>query len=136
MWRHGGMLVLAGLVVAALPQTVAAQKLEAGTWTGTIAPPGNTPSPATFEVRVRGDTTSITIKTQFGDLPFTDIKVLADRLTFTFTPGTPVNCVLMLRPDKSYAGNCTDGDGENGQLVMIPPAKSGHLFPGSMRRSR
>ena len=119
------MLWLIGLLVLAAPQAGAAQKLAAGTWTGSIAPPGNAATPATFDVRVSGDTTSIMIKTQYGDFPFEQIKVLADRITFTFTPGTPVNCVLMLRPDKSFGGDCTDGDGEKGQIVMVPPAKQG-----------
>jgi len=119
------MLFLIGMVVLAAPQAATAQKLAPGTWTGTIAPPGNAPTPATFDVKATGDSTAITISTQFGDVPFTQIKVLADRITFTFTPGTPVNCVLMLRPDKSYAGDCTDTDGEKGQIVMIAPTKSG-----------
>jgi hypothetical protein len=118
------MFWLFGLVLVA-PQIASAQKLEPGTWTGTITPPNNPTTAVTYDVRVNGDTTSVTIKTPFGDLPFTQLKVLADRLTFVFAPGTPVTCTLLLRPDKSYAGDCTDNDGETGQLVMIPPAKSG-----------
>ena len=114
-------LWLMGLLLLAAPMAAAAQKLQPGTWTGTIAPPGNSPSPATFEVKVNGDSTSILLKTQFGELPLTQIKVSADRINFVFSPGPQVNCILMLREDKSYAGDCKDGNGGTGQIVMTPP---------------
>jgi len=117
-WLIGALLLL--------PQFASAQKLAPGTWTGTVAPPGDAATPVTFDVKVGGDSTSITIKTPNGEVPFTQIKVLADRLTFVFTPGIAVNCTLMLRPDKSYAGECTDGNGGKGQMVMVPPAKPGN----------
>ena len=124
MRRHTGKLLLLGLAVLVLPQIAAAQ-LQTGTWTGTIAPPGDQPVPVTFDVKGRGDSTSILLKTPMGEVPFTQIKLLADRITFVFMPGgDTVSCTLMLRPDKSYGGDCKDEAGGTGQIVMIPP-KSG-----------
>ena len=117
-WRP--ILAVFGLLM--LPLSAQAQQLQTGTWTGTITPPNTESAQATYNVRMSGDTLKITIMTPFGDLDFSDIKVQSDRITFTFIPGTPVNCTLMLREDKSYAGDCVDSDGDTGVLVMVPPA--------------
>lgn len=103
-----------------IPSGASAQ-MKAGAWTGTVTPPDNPVVDATFDVRVSGDTTHITIKVEFGDFPAHDVKVLDDRVTFTFEPGVPVNCVLMLQENGNYSGDCTDPNGEIGVIVMVPP---------------
>jgi len=103
-----------------LPSIGSAQ-MKAGAWTGTVTPPDNPAVDATFDVRVSGDSTHITIKVEFGDFPAHDVKVLDDRVTFTFEPGVPVNCVLMLQENGNYSGDCTDPNGEIGVIVMVPP---------------
>ncbi len=133
MLRPCQRLTLVGLALLAAPLTGAAQKLQPGTWTGTITPPGAGAMPVTYDVRVSGDTTNITMKAQFGELPLLEIKVLADRVTFSFSPGPTVRCTLMLREDKSYTGSCIDSDGDSGQLVMIPPSKSGSAEASPLR---
>jgi len=110
----------AGLLLAT-PLALSAQKLTPGVWTGTVSPPDGPTISATFDVRVRGDTTSITIRAEPGEFVLSDIKVSADRLTFTFSAGTTVRCTLMLRDDKSYSGDCTDDEGGKGVIVMNPP---------------
>jgi len=114
-------LAIALVLVIAAPLTVAAQKLTPGTWTGTVTAPDAGEVSATFDVRVSGDTTSITLKGEFGEFPLADVKVSEDRLTFTFSPGTMVRCTLMLRQDKSYSGDCLDDEGGKGVMVMNPP---------------
>ena len=122
--RHRSRLPALLLVLFAAPAALAAQKLETGTWTGTLMPPGEEAHAVTFLVRTSGDTTFITLRADpIGDLPFENIKVLADRITFSFSPGVVVNCILMRRDDGSYKGVCTDSDGGTGVIEMIPPAK-------------
>jgi len=109
-----------------VPSFVSAQKMQAGTWTGTITPPNSTANPVTFEVSMAGDTTKIVVKgTPIGDLPFENVKVAADRVTFRFTPGTPVSCTLMAQDGGGYKGNCVDSNGEIGVIEMLPPKKEG-----------
>lgn len=117
-------LILIALALLVGPSTAAAQRLQPGTWTGTVTPPNGETVNVTFDVRETGDTVSITLKSEFGDFPFSSIKVAPDRLTFTFTPGTPVDCTLMLRENGNYSGDCIDSDGEAGIIVMIPPAET------------
>ena len=119
-------LALAMALLAAAPLALAGQKLTPGTWTGTVTPPEGGAVSTAFEVRVSGDTTSITMRGEFGEFALDDIKVQPDRLTFTFSPGTTVRCTLMLREDKSYGGDCTDGEGGTGVIVMNPP-RAGEL---------
>ena len=117
-------LVPALLVAAAfaIPATVAAQKLTPGTWTGSIAPPDNSALDATFDVRMAGDTTKITIKAAGREVEATDVKVQKDRVLFAFAPGgTAVQCTLLAKEDKSYTGDCLDSQGGKGTIVMRPP---------------
>lgn len=114
-----GFLSLALALAMTAPAT--AQDIQTGTWTGSITPPGVPTQETTYEVTASDDMVAITIATPIGDLPFNDLEVGADRLTFSFEPGTPVDCVLMLRDDGSYSGECVDSDGDPGVLVMVPP---------------
>jgi hypothetical protein len=117
--------LLAALAFLALgPAVAAAQKLEAGTWTGTVAPPDGGALEVTYEVKVAGDTVAITIVAAGqGSFAFNDVKVANGKLTFTWAPGPTLKCELALREDKSWAGPCTDPGGSTGQLTMIPPKK-------------
>ena len=112
------MLVAAALV---LPASLAAQKMAPGTWTGTIAPPNNTAQDATFDVRMSGDTTKITLKADGRVIEAVNVKVESKRLLFTFSAGTTISCTLLLKDDKSYSGDCLDSEGGKGVIVMRPP---------------
>ena len=113
-------LVLA--VTLAVPASLAAQKLTPGTWAGTISPPDNNVLQATFDVRMSGDTTKITMKADGRSIETTDVKVETDRLLFTFSPGgNAIRCTLLLRDDKSYSGDCLDPQGGKGVIAMKPP---------------
>ena len=113
---------LVGVLTLVMPASLAAQKLTAGTWTGTIAPPGQSAIEATFDVRTSGDTTKITLKADGRVIEATDIKVEPKQLLFTFNPGgETVRCTLLLRDDKSYSGDCLDNSGAKGVIVMRPP---------------
>ncbi len=114
---------LAFAATLAVPASLEAQKLTPGTWTGTISPPDNAALDATFDVRVAGDTTKITLNAGGGRvIEATDVKVEANRVLFTFAPGgTTVRCTLLLKDDKSYSGDCLDPQGGKGVIVMKPP---------------
>ena len=110
------------LVTLVMPASLAAQKLTAGTWTGTISPPDQGALDASFVVRMSGDTTKITLKADGREIEASDVKVEATRLLFVFAPGdTTVRCTLLLRDDKSYSGDCLDEQGGKGVIVMKPP---------------
>ena len=100
---------------------VHAQSLEPGTWTGTIAPPGNDSFDVTYDVVVKGDSLTITVHAPPGDRPFRDIKTSENQLTFWFEPGPRVDCVLAKHEDGSYSGDCVAQDGSVGHLTMVPP---------------
>jgi len=113
---------LAIAAALALPASLSAQKLTPGTWTGTISPPDQGTLNATFEVRMSGDTTKLTLNADGRVIEATDIKVEADRLLFTFSPGSDsIRCTLLLRDDKSYSGDCIDQRGGKGVIAMKPP---------------
>ena len=111
-----------GVLALVMPASLAAQKLTAGTWTGTISPPDQGALEATFDVRMSGDTAKITMKADGRAIEVADVKVEATRLLFTFSPGGPtIQCTLLLRDDKSYSGDCVDPQGGKGVIVMKPP---------------
>ena len=114
--------VLIGLMTLVMPATLAAQKLTPGTWTGTISPPDQGALDASFAVRMAGDTTKLTLMAGGMEVEASDVKVESSRLLFSWTPGdATVKCILLLREDKSYSGDCIDDKGEKGVIVMKPP---------------
>ena len=116
------LLALLAVTLFVLPASVEAQKVTPGSWTGTISPPNGGTVEATFDVRLSGDTTKITMNVGGGAMETTDVKVEASRLLFTFAPGgDAVKCSLSLQTDKSYSGDCIDARGGKGTIVMKPP---------------
>jgi hypothetical protein len=125
--RHRHLITLALASLLALPVAASAQTLKPGIWTGTVAPPGEGVVAVTFDVKVAGDTTSITLTAgEHGTFKLEEVKVTADKITFKFTPGPVVSCTLAKKDDGSYAGDCSDG-GESAQMTMIPPKTEDEL---------
>ena len=102
-----------------------AQKLEVGTWTGSVTPPGEqVPENVTYEVALKGDTVGITVNAgEHGSFPFRDIAFDGGTLTFWFMPGPRVDCTLTRREDGVLHGSCRDTEGGTASMVMIPPRK-------------
>ncbi len=124
MPRRSKSFLLPCVILLLAPAAVAAQKLETGQWTGTVTPPNGAVLQVTFDVAASGDSTKITMNAgPMGSQLLSDIRILADRITFKFTPGPVVNCTLMLRQDRSYQGDCLDPDGGKGVILMTPPNK-------------
>lgn len=114
--------LLIGASICAIPASLSAQRLTAGTWTGTISPPDNATMDASFVVRMSGDTTKLTLKADGREVEAYDVKVEPTRLLFAFSPGgNAIKCTLLLRDDKSYSGDCIDDQGAKGVIVMKPP---------------
>jgi hypothetical protein len=114
---------IAFLALVAVPSAAFGQKMEAGKWTGTVTPPGGETAQVTYDVTVAGDSIAIRIEAgEHGTFDAAGTKLVADTLTFSFTPGPTVNCTLKRRPeDRAFAGACVDPDGGAAQIVMIPP---------------
>lgn len=118
-------LFIAGFfLLFSAPDLALGQKLQTGTWTGTAMSPEGEVFAVTYNVRMSGDTTKISVDAGTeGVYDFYDVKVLEDRITFYFTPGPTIHCTLMLQEDRSYKGDCIDDVGGAGMLHMIPPKK-------------
>jgi hypothetical protein len=100
-----------------------AQTLAPGTWTGKISPPSGQSLDITYEVNVPNDSLQIEIIVpEIGSFPLQDIKLEQDALSFYWEPDEPLGCNLKRAEDGSYAGECSDLDGNSGQLTMLPPA--------------
>ena len=112
--------------IVMMPLAAQAQKLEPGTWTGSITPPGQDAFPVTYDVAMAGDTVKISMNAQqHGTFKFDNVKLASGKLTFTWqTPGPVLDCALEAKPDNSYSGICSIGGQDPGTMVMIPPKKS------------
>ena len=102
------------------------QSLAAGTWEGDIVGPGGEFLAVEFQVEhgAEGLTIDLIPPPDVGapeSIPLTDIRLEDDVLYFMFSPGVDVDCELALQDDGSYSGDCTDPDGESGQVTMYPP---------------
>lgn len=120
-------LVLA--VAAVLPllgsvDTGAAQKLQAGTWTGTVTPPNSNTQQVTYNVAMKADTLTIALSTGQRSFPFSDVKLKDRTLTFWFAPGPRVDCTLQRRADGAYEGPCRDEEGGDARMLLVPPKKN------------
>jgi len=112
------LLLLPG---AASAQT-AKPTMPLGKWTGTVTPPMAETTPVTFDVKSTNDTISIQIDAGgHGSFPASEIEFAGTKIVFSFTPGPKVLCVLNKKDDGSFAGECTEGDGNAAQITMVPP---------------
>ena len=108
---------------AASAQQTAGPKLEVGAWTGQVTPPDGGTVNVVYDVTYAGDTLKITIKAaEHGTFETTDVKLEADKLSFKFSPGVTVSCVLN-KKEAAYVGSCTDDGGGVATMDLSPPKK-------------
>lgn len=116
---------IALLVLAlSVPAVCSAQSLKAGTWTGTVIPPGETESiPLTFDVVVNGDSLGIVIHVgEHGDFTAEKGRFADGTITFTFNPPeVVVTCTLARNEKGEFAGPCMGSDGSDASMTMVPP---------------
>ena len=115
------LALLATLTLLLTPRAQA-QTLEAGTWTGRISPPSGQTLDITYEVAVANDSLKISISVpEIGTFPFQDIRLEEDVLSFYWEPNEPLGCNLKRAENGTFSGECSDLEGNTGQLTMIPP---------------
>jgi hypothetical protein len=108
---------------AAAAQQTAAPKIEVGAWTGQVVQPDGQVTDVIYDIAYAGDTLKITIKAgDHGSFETSDVKLETDKLSFTFTPGPAVVCVLN-KKDAIYSGVCTAEDGSTATMDLAPPKK-------------
>jgi hypothetical protein len=120
--------VLALLALAlTIPAVCSAQSLKAGTWTGTVTPPGEDQAmPVTFDVTVNGDSLGIVLHAgEHGDFAMEKGRFADGKITFTFNPGGPtVACTLTKTAEGDFSGPCIGDDGSEAKMSMVPPKES------------
>ena len=125
--RYSALAITAAAMLAATSaasaQQVAPPKMEVGEWTGQVTPPEGITVSVTYDVAYAGDTLKITIKAgEHGTFTTYDVKLEAEKLTFKFSPGPEVLCVLN-KKEAGYAGACTEADGSTATMDLSPPKK-------------
>ena len=116
-------VALLAISSAASAQQAAVPKLEVGEWTGQVTPPDGQTVNVIYDVAYAGDTLKITIKAaEHGTFETTDVKLEADKLSFKFSPGITVSCVLN-KKEAAYVGSCTDDGGGVATMDLSPPKK-------------
>ena len=120
------MIALAAVFL--LAPALAAQELPAGTWTGSITQPDGSSYDVGYEVSDDDGALAISLvppRDSGADdqrLPFEDVRISSESLSFTMNMGMEIKCILEPTPGGAWAGTCTDDGGLEGQMVMVPPA--------------
>ena len=120
--RSASVLIACVVMVGATIVTVQAQMLQEGTCEGTTVLPSGSSVQTDFDVTVENGELAITYHSVQGPLPLTDISLEGDTLSYTFSAGVLVRCVVERQDDGSYTGECKTGNGETGRHTMKPPA--------------
>ncbi|MEO8200029.1 MAG: hypothetical protein ABI679_05850 [Gemmatimonadota bacterium] len=119
------LLLLVALMAGSITR-LNAQKLETGTWTGTLTDPGGDVIDVTYAVALSGDTLQITMSAAEGlSAAFSNIRFEEGKMVFSWEANTKIDCTLSPAEGGGYAGACTDSNGGRGQMTMVPPKKDG-----------
>ncbi len=121
--RFASVLIAGVVVVCATTLTLQAQTLQEGTWEGTTVLPDGSSVDTNFDVTIENGELAITYHFLQGPVPLIDISLDGDTLSYTFSAGVAIRCVVQRQDDGSYTGECKSGNGETGRHTMKPPAK-------------
>lgn len=126
MTRIASKLAATMLATVAYAAPASAQEIQYGGWTGTMTPPGGQPITVTYEVGEIDGALAIVMRALMVQevIPFNDVRVEGEALTFWWEPGIRVDCRLVRTASGSFEGPCTDGSSDRGAgaLTMVPPA--------------
>ena len=126
MKRTAAGLGIVALLALGSAAPASAQALPQGTWTGTMSPPGGEAIPVNFEVSESAGALSIAMMAVQveGEMPFRDIRLDGQTMTFWWEVGVRVDCSLTRTEAGGFKGTCSDGTGASGEgtLTMVPPA--------------
>ena len=75
-----------------------------------------------FNVTVENGELAIIYHSVQSPLPLNAISLEGDTLSYAFSSGVLVRCVVERQDDGSYTGECKTGNGETGRHTMKPPA--------------
>ena len=75
-----------------------------------------------FDVTAENGELAIIYHSVQNPLPLNAISLKGDTLSYTFSSGVLVRCVVERQDDGSYTGECKTGNGETGRHTMKPPA--------------
>ena len=114
--------------IASLPIPVEgrAQAVVAGKWSGSMIGPTGTVTPVNYNVARTGDSLSISMfdPAAGNSIPFVDLRQVRDSLLFTLAAGrngARLTCKVVRQPEGAYEGTCSDAEGHQGHMRMIPP---------------
>jgi hypothetical protein len=117
--RHLALAAILALALGLVSTSLHAQTLEAGTWHGSMRPPeAYEPVRISYEVSHEGDVMRIVAMGGGNSLELNEARFEDGNLVFWFQPGPRVDCVLMPDGENTYAGDCTDTEGETGQMMI------------------
>jgi hypothetical protein len=117
------LLALASLPI---PVIAGAQGLVTGKWSGSIIGPSGNVTTVIYNVARTGDSLSITLfdPAVGNSIPFVDLRQVGDSLLFTLAAGrngARLTCKVVRQLDRAYEGPCSDAEGHQGRMRMIPP---------------
>ncbi len=113
------LVVFPILALGVTSMPVHAQRLEAGTWLGSMTPPeALEPFRINYEVSYDGDALRIVVMGGQRSLDLNEARFEDGNLVYWFQPGPRVDCVLKPDGKDTYAGDCTDTDGDTGQMMI------------------
>jgi hypothetical protein len=123
---RGSILMLALLLfgcAAGHEPAPSENSLQAGVWSGDVAPADGAPFGALFHVMESDAGLTIRLESQFIQQTFTGVAVTSDSLTFVWPMASPRRCLLRLGGDHNWRGSCL-GDGTDPiGLLLVPPAR-------------
>jgi len=92
--RVAGILIACVVSVGATSLTLQAQTLQEGTWEGATILPDGSVVKTNFDVVTENGELAITYHSVLGPVPLTDISLDGDTLSYTFSAGIVVQCVV------------------------------------------
>ena len=115
--------LLAFGVVVACSQTLHAQPLEEGRWTGYLVSPTGELFDVGYEVAAEAGALNVTMVWSRGPSPLYDVRLERDTLWFSWNMESDfrLNCIMLLEQRSHYKGSCKGPYGGFGLMVMAPP---------------
>lgn len=118
--------LLFALASLPVPGVARAQALVTGKWSGSMTGPSGNVTTVNYNVARTGDSLSIALfdPAVGNSIPFVDLRQVGDSLLFTLAAGrngARLTCRVGRQPEGAYEGPCSDAEGHQGRMRMIPP---------------
>ena len=118
--RRVALAAVLTLAFGAVSPSIQAQTLEAGSWFGSMQPPeASEPLRIAYDVSHEGDGMRIVAIGGENSLELNEPRFEDGNLVYWFQAETTrVDCVLEPDGKDTYAGDCSDSDGDTGQMMI------------------